>query len=186
MSGYLLATTLDMKSTNDLIKKSKRLAYLLRHSDIPDQNGWANISAVSSELNLQLQDIQQIVNSDDKGRFNLSDDNLRIRALYGHSIKIYLELKPTAPPFVLYHGTAEKYLQSIMKDGIIPRKRNYVHLSESKEIANQVGARHGNPIVLTVDAKSMFENGSKFYKAQKGVWLAERIPSEYIKIDNHE
>lgn len=169
-----------MESTNDLIKKSKRLAYLLRHSDKPDQNGWVNTSIVSNELSLSQQDIQQIVNGDDKGRFDLSDDNLRIRALYGHSIKIDLELKSTAPPFVLYHGTAEKYLQSIMKDGILPRKRSYVHLSESKDIANQVGARHGNPIVLSVDAKSMFENGCKFYKAQKNVWLAECVPSEYI------
>lgn len=79
-----------------------------------------------------------------------------------------------------------KYIERITKEGINPRKRNYVHLSGTMDMAQQVGARHGDPIVLSVDAKSMVEDGYKFYKAQRGVWLVDCVPSKYIKVDNYE
>lgn len=166
---------------NNQIKKSKRLAYLLRHSDLPDYNGWAKMSEVLGNLGVSLQDLQQIVESDNKGRFEFSEDKSTVRALYGHSINLDLGLEPTTPPLLLYHGTAEKYIDSIMKDGLRRRKRNFVHLSETIDMAKQVGARHGSPVVLSIDTEAMIRAGYKFYKAQNGIWLTGDILPEFFK-----
>ena len=166
---------------NNQIKKSKRLAYLLRHSDLPDYNGWAKMSEVLGNLGVSLQDLQQIVESDNKGRFEFSEDKSTVRALYGHSINLDLGLEPTTPPLLLYHGTAEKYIDSIMKDGLRRRKRNFVHLSETIDMAKQVGARHGSPVVLSIDTEAMIRAGYKFYKAQNGIWLTGDILPNFFK-----
>lgn len=169
-----------------LMYHSKRLAYLLRHSKLPNHKGWIRVDVVQNELGVSLVDIQRIVYEDTKGRFEFSDDGLSVKALYGHSINVDLELISSSPPAILYHGTAVKYIERITKEGLKPRKRNYVHLSETTDMAQQVGARHGVPIVLSVDAKSMVEDEYKFYKAQRGVWLVDCVPSKYIKVDNYE
>lgn len=165
---------------------SKRLAYLLRHSTLPNKVGWIKVDVAQKELGVSLLDIQKIVCEDTKGRFEFSGDKSSVRALYGHSIDVDLELIPSSPPTILYHGTADKYIERITKEGLKLRKRNYVHLSETTDMAQQVGARHGTPIVLSVDAKSMVEDGCKFYKAQRCVWLVDNVPSKYIKVDSNE
>ena len=167
---------------NNQIKESKCLAYLLRHSDLPGYNGWAKMSEVLGNLGVSLQDLQQIVESDNKGRFEFSEDKSSVRALYGHSINVDLGLEPTIPPQVLYHGTAEKYIDSIMKEGLRPRKHNFVHLSETIDMAKQVGTRHGSPVVLSIDIEAMISAGYKFYKAQNGIWLTGDILPNFLKI----
>ena len=172
---------------NNQVQESKRLAYLLRHSCLPDHNGWVSTSVLIQEYNFTARgELDRIVLEDTKGRFEFSEDKSSVRALYGHSIDVDLELIPSSPPTILYHGTADKYIEGITKEGLKPRKRNYVHLSETTDMAQQVGARHGVPIVLSVDAKSMVEDGYKFYKAQRCVWLVNNVPSKYIKVDSYE
>lgn len=167
---------------NNQIHNSKRLAYLLRHSDLPDRNGWVRVGVLLNEMIITLPMLQDIVAKDTKGRFEFSEDESSVRALYGHSIDVDLGLEPTTPPMILYHGTAEKYLENIMKDGLKPRKRNYVHLSETIDIAMQVGARHGKPIVLAIDTAAMISVGYKFYKAQNGIWLTGDILPKFLII----
>ena len=171
---------------NNHIKESKRLAYLLRHSNLPDYNGWVKVSVVLGNLGLSLQDLQQIVESDNKGRFEFSEDKSSVRALYGHSIDVNLGLEPTIPPPILYHGTAEKYIDSIMKEGLTPRKRNFVHLSETIDMAKQIGTRHGSPVVFSIDIEAMIRAGYKFYKAQNGIWLTEDILPKFLKVVCYE
>lgn len=165
----------------NLIHKSRSLAYLLRHTTYPDRKAWAGVPIMLEELGITQETFMQIIASDLKGRFELSDDNLFVRALYGHSIDVDLGLQPTVPPAILYHGTAEKSVQSIMEKGLEPKSRKYVHLSETVETAIEVGARHGEPVVLSIDTVSMVKDGCKFYKAQRGVWLIDGVPLEYIK-----
>ena len=160
---------------------SKRLAYLLRHSKLPNHKGWIKVDVVQNELGVLLLDIQKIVYEDTKGRFEFSEDKSSVRALYGHSINVDLGLEPTTPPLILYHGTAEKYIDSIMKEGLRPRKRNFVHLSETIDMAKQVGTRHGSPVVLSIDIEAMIRVGYKFYKAQNGIWLTGDIPPIFLK-----
>jgi len=171
---------------NNLTRDSKRLAYLLRHSNLPDHNGWVMVSVVLSELNISLHDIQKIVNGDTKVRFEFSADESVVRALYGHSIDVDLELEPTLPPSALYHGTAKKYLNDIMMHGLKPRKRNYVHLSETIDMAMQVGARHGSPVVLVIDTEAMITAGHKFYKGQNRIWLTSKISTRFFKVICYE
>ena len=144
------------------------------------------MSIVLGNLGLSLQDLQQIVESDNKGRFEFSEDKSSVRALYGHSIDVNLGLEPTMPPLVLYHGTAEKYIDSIMKEGLRPRKRNFVHLSETIDVAKQIGIRHGSPIVLSIDTGAMLKAGYKFYKAPNGIWLTEDILPKFLKVVCYE
>lgn len=166
---------------NNQFHNSKRIAYLLRHSDLPDRNGWVRVGVLLNEMSITLPILQGIVAEDTKGRFEFSENESSVRALYGHSIDVDLELEPTTPPMILYHGTAEKYLENIMKDGLKPRKRNYVHLSETMDMAKQVGTRHGSPVVLSIDIEAMIRAGYKFYKAQNGIWLTGDIPPIFLK-----
>ena len=124
---------------------------------------------------------KKIVYEDTKECFEFSQDKSSVRALYGHSIDVNLGLEPTTPPPVLYHGTAEKYIDSIVKEGLRPHKRNFVHLSETMDMAKQVGTRHGSPVVLSIDIEAMIRAGYKFYKAQNGIWLTGDIPPIFLK-----
>lgn len=87
---------------------------------------------------------------------------------------------------VLYHGTAAKYIDSIMQEGLRPRKRNFVHLSETMDMARQVGIRHGRPVVLAIDIEALIRDGYNFYNAQNGIWLSNMIEQKYITINNLE
>jgi putative RNA 2'-phosphotransferase len=137
-------------------------------------------------MSITLLILQGIVAEDTKGRFEFSEDKSSVRALYGHSIDVNLGLEPTMPPLALYHGTAEKYIDSIMKEGLRPRKRNFVHLSETMDMAKQVGTRHGSPVVLSIDIEAMIRAGYKLYKAPNGIWLTEDILPKFLKVVCYE
>ena len=107
-------------------QESRKLAYLLRHSYLPNHDGWVSINVLVQEYCFTSQELEHIVFEDDKGRFELSEDVSYVRALYGHSIDVDLGLIPSSPPAILYHGTADKYIERIMKEGLKPCKRNYV------------------------------------------------------------
>jgi putative RNA 2'-phosphotransferase len=153
-----------------------------------DKNGWVGIQELIDNANtyknlqLTIDIIKKIVETNDKQRFMLSDEGKRIRANQGHSITVDLELESKTPPDVLYHGTTIRFLDSIRKDGLKPMGRQYVHLSRTEEIAITVGRRHGEPIVLYIDAKTMYEEGHKFYVSENKVWLVDKVPVKYIKI----
>ena len=109
-----------------------------------------------------------------------NENKTKIRARQGHSIKVDVELKEVVPPDILYHGTATRFLYSITKTGINSGTRQYVHLSDNKETAIEVGKRHGIPSVLEIDAKQMHEDGIKAYAANNGVGSTEFVDKKYI------
>jgi putative RNA 2'-phosphotransferase len=180
-------------TSNAYVKISKFLSLILRHSPETihanmDKNGWVSIQELIDNANkyknlhLTIDLIKAIVATNDKQRFIISDDGEKIRANQGHSIKVDLELEIKIPPDILYHGTAKRFLDSIMKDGLRPMKRQHVHLSRTEEIAITVGKRHGKPIVLYIDAKRMYEEGYKFYLSENKIWLVDKVPMKYMKI----
>ena len=87
----------------------------------------------------------------------------------------------TAPPQVLYHGTASRFEQAILEQGLKPMSRLYVHLSGDAKTALTVGRRHGKPVVFEVDSGRMSRDGEHFYISQNGVWLTKRVKPEYLK-----
>ncbi|RUM69402.1 MAG: RNA 2'-phosphotransferase [Sulfurovum sp.] len=173
---------------NKNIKQTSRfLSLLLRHKPETiglklDENGWADMDELikkSKKRGLTRALIERVVEQDDKQRFSIEGN--RIRANQGHSLAIDLGLKAVTPPEVLYHGTAIRFLDSIMKMGLTKQKRQYVHLSKEIETATHVGMRHGKVVILEVDAKGMYEAGYLFYLSENGVWLTDVVPKEFLR-----
>ena len=123
----------------------------------------------------------QIMEADDKQRFQFSPNGLKIRACQGHTIPVDLKLDPIAPPDRLYHGTTERFLPSILKRGLVKGRRLYVHLSPDTETARKVGSRRGPVSILEVLSGEMNQNGCRFYQAANGVWLTNHVPAQYLK-----
>lgn len=165
-----------------LIKRGKKLSYLLRHdkSYAFDEHGWREVSDLVANHGFTMEELREIVATNDKQRYEFSDDMTRIRARQGHSIQVDVELKDAIPPDVLYHGTAQAFMESIMSQGILKGNRLYVHLSTTIGMATKVGERHGKPAVLAIDAKRMHEDGIKFFLSRNGVWLTEFVDAKYI------
>jgi putative RNA 2'-phosphotransferase len=126
-----------------------------------------------------------IVDTNSKKRFAFNEDETKIRASQGHSLKIDLKYNPIKPPKSLFHGTSERFLESILKSGIEKRNRQHVHLSSDIETALKVGQRHGKPVILEIQTEKMNKNGHKFYLSENKVWLTEYVPIEYIKKKNN-
>lgn len=150
-----------------------------------DHGGWAEVDALlngmhAAGLRVSLDDIETVVATSDKKRFTLSDDGTKIRAAQGHSIPVDLGLEPKEPPDVLFHGTAEKNVASILELGIHAGSRQHVHLSKDTDTAVKVGQRHGKPVVLTVDAQRMFQDGNAFWLSENGVWLTDFVAAKYV------
>ncbi|MDD2899549.1 MAG: RNA 2'-phosphotransferase [Desulfuromonadaceae bacterium] len=173
-----------------ITKLSKFLSLVLRHKPDTiglslDEGGWAEIDRLvekagkaGMQMNAAL--VRQVVATSDKQRFCISPDGTHIRANQGHSIPVELMLNESQPPDLLYHGTAIQNIRSIRNVGIRPEKRNYVHLSPNAEMAFKVGGRHGKPVVLTILAADMFQNGIKFFLSENGIWLTDYVAPEYL------
>lgn len=129
---------------------------------------------------LTFEELDEIVETNDKKRFIFNEDKTRIRANQGHSIDINLALIPQKPPKFLYHGTAQSNIDSIFEKGIEKRNRQHVHLSQDIETATKVGMRHGKPVILTIDTEKMFDDGIEFYLSENNVWLTDFVDIKYI------
>ena len=176
-----------------LTKTSKFLSFVLRHDPQAigltlDSEGWADLetliaAATKHGHTLDRTLIFQVVSTCEKKRFSLSSDGISIRAAQGHSTSsVAIEFAEKLPPHVLYHGTAQRFMESILKEGLKPGARQYVHLSEDMGTATSVGSRYGSPVVLAVAAQAMHAQGLKFFQAENGVWLTPSVPVEFITV----
>jgi putative RNA 2'-phosphotransferase len=118
----------------------------------------------------------------EKQRFALDDSGTKIRANQGHSTEVDLQFEPAEPPAELFHGTADRNLESILRDGLVKMARHHVHLSPDAETARKVGSRHGKPVILVADASRMRADGRTFYCSANGVWLVEAVPPQYLRV----
>ncbi len=177
-------------SRKTLEKTSKFLSFVLRHKPEAiglelDAKGWVLLSELiekaASEIQLTQALIERVVETSDKQRFALSEDGTRIRANQGHSVKVDLDLVPVDPPAVLYHGTATRFLSSILNEGLRPGRRHHVHLSTDVETATSVGQRHGKPVILTIASGEMHAQGHVFFRSDNGVWLTDKVPPAFLR-----
>lgn len=176
----------------NLEKASIQLSYMLRHSKDPLyvdlDGGWASVDRVLEVLRgrypqMERAHIEQIVARDKKGRYAFDTTGTKIRANQGHSIPgVKVEMESPEPPAVLYHGTAERFLSSIMEQGLKPMTRQFVHLSSAYETAVTVGKRHGTPVVLRVDAAQFAAEGNELLLSANGVWQAKAVPVKYLSL----
>lgn len=171
---------------------SREISYALRHAPWEyelemDEEGWVPVEQLLDALhraekwsNISEKDLKDMIERSEKKRHELADG--KIRAFYGHSIPQKILKVEKTPPNVLYHGTARRFWDSINEKGLLPRSRQYVHLSQDIETAENVGKRHDDkPVVLVIDSKRAWDDGIKFYIGNEKVWLADAIPSKYIR-----
>jgi putative RNA 2'-phosphotransferase len=181
-----------MTNKNELTSISKFLSLVLRHEPHRiglslDAAGWTSVDELLRKANAAGRQIthellQQLVDTSDKKRFALSDDGTRIRANQGHSIDVELGLAPSVPPDVLYHGTATRFLESILHNGLDKRSRHHVHLSVDLTVARSVGQRYGTLAMLQVDARRMQYDGHVFFRSDNDVWLTDAVPPRYLSV----
>ena len=173
-------------------KTGKYISLILRHKPETigitlDEHGWADVRELIDGINqseghtLDMEILEEIVRTDEKQRYSFNEDKTRIRANQGHSIPVDADLTDTEPPETLYHGTGEKSVPSIEKQGLRPMSRLYVHLSKDAATARTVGSRHGKPVVYIVLAGEMHRDGYPFFLSANGVWLTREVPVRYLQ-----
>ena len=172
-------------------RNSKFLSFVLRHH--PEsaglklgEGGWVQVDELlagcrRAQRPLLREDLEHVVATNAKKRFEFSEDGMRIRASQGHSVEIDLQYESQVPPTVLYHGTATRFLDSIRESGLQKMQRHHVHLSAETKMTMQVGSRHGKPILLTIRATEMHDQGHEFFLSTNDVWLVEHVPAEFIE-----
>ncbi len=176
----------------DRIKKlSRSLSLWLRHKPenigiIIDKQGWTNIVELikkgSSKIEFTIDDLKQVVEENDKQRFEIDLDNDLIRASQGHSINVDIKYDEYIPDGSVFHGTTLENIESIKKEGLISGNRQHVHLSKNRTVAQTVGSRHGkNVVILEVDARRMRADKQKLFISKNGVILTKHVDPKYIK-----
>ncbi|MEU0794923.1 RNA 2'-phosphotransferase [Amycolatopsis sp. NPDC005961] len=169
----------------ELIRISKRMSLHLRHNPAAagltlSPDGWVEVDALLRALKITREQLDEVVETNNKRRFAFDETGARIRASQGHSVSVDLGLADAQPPDVLYHGTVAKFLDAILREGLRPMNRHAVHLSETVDTARTVGARRGKPVILRVDAAAMSETGHAFQVSANGVWLTASVPPKYL------
>ncbi|MEJ2568450.1 MAG: RNA 2'-phosphotransferase [candidate division WOR-3 bacterium] len=173
----------------EYIKLSKFLSFVLRHHPEQynlelDEEGFVSLDDLMNALKntrhswAEVEDVEKIISEGERRRFEIKRG--KIRALYGHSVRVKIE-GSFCPKGTLYHGTSPEKLSEILSEGLSPMERQFVHLSKDKETAFKVGERHHpNPIILEIDAEEAFKNGVEFFDKDV-VILSNKIPPEFIK-----
>lgn len=168
------------------LKISRFISLILRHKPEIigaklDIEGWCDVDALLKGCNISFAELEKIVKDDDKGRYSFNENKTKIRANQGHSVIVDLKLKQLDPPKILYHGTSQKHLNSILETGINKATRHHVHLTDDYETAINVGARRkGTTIVCVIDSDKMKQDGCNFYLSDNNVWLCDYVPNKYI------
>lgn len=174
-----------------LVKISKYLSKHLRHD--PERiglklapGGWVSVDELlaackNHSFPINPAELKEVVANNDKKRFSFDATGTLIRANQGHSVEIDLQLEAVVPPDVLYHGAGHGAVEAILREGLRKMSRHHVHLSTDIITAKKVGTRHGRPIVFTVDAAAMHEEGYTFYCSDNGVWLVDNVPPNYLQ-----
>jgi putative RNA 2'-phosphotransferase len=116
-----------------------------------DSHGWAEVDAILAALAREglggdWETLLQVVEQNDKQKFELSDDTARIRARQGHSVAVEGDWRQSDPPDLLYHGTVERFLEAILAGGLKPMTGHHVHLSAYYRTAERVGLRRETPV----------------------------------------
>jgi putative RNA 2'-phosphotransferase len=176
------------------IDLSRVVSHALRHEPWLyelelDEEGWAAVDQLIEALRekggewalIDRSALERTLTTSAKRRHELDGD--RIRARYGHSLPGRIRKQLAIPPGGLFHGTAPQTWAEISADGLLPMGRQFVHLSVDRETAASVGRRKSvSPIVLLVDAVAAASAGVAFYEGNNLVWLADRVPVEFINV----
>jgi putative RNA 2'-phosphotransferase len=178
-----------------LEKQGKFLSWLLRHDlesfnkGLIDAEGWREVKEICKDYNFDINTLDEIVETNNKKRYEYNEDKTKIRARQGHSIPVDITFNEandiTEENRFLYHGTTESFIENIKKEGLIPKSRLYVHLSIDEDTAKTVGRRHLKNVydklyIITIDAWKMKQDGNEIYISNNGVYLTKYVDPKYF------
>jgi len=153
-----------------------------------DPHGWVDLRDFLTAVQirnkrfkfLRAHHVIGLIETDPKGRYQFQDG--KIRATYGHSFDVDLDLPTEGIPDVLYYPTTEEEAHILLEAGLRPSDRKMVHLSLTYEAALEAGrVRTQNPVILEVDAKAARAAGVVIMKAGKTVFTTKEVPGEFLR-----
>lgn len=177
-------------SNSRITTLGKFLALILRHdpkvADLTlDEHGWADVAKIvnNKPQPMSYEELKEVVSLDKKGRYTFNEDGSKVRASQGHSVSVDVQLAlATDVPNVVFHGTSVDAVASILKEGLLPQSRLYVHLSVDQETATTVGKRHGKLAMFAIPTKPLIEAGFPIYVSENGVYQSKFVPAKFLAI----
>ncbi len=166
-------------------RMGRKLAFILRHHPEMfklemDEKGFIPIKDLAQALNVKESEIKDIVSTQDKKRFEIKRN--KIRALYGHSLPVKIDLKKTKPPKELYHNAPRWVRDKILIEGLRPMKRGFIHLAVNIDDAKTMSSRGpAGSVIFKVDAQEAHKKGVVFYKVDE-TYLVENIPPQFLQL----
>lgn len=167
---------------------SRKLSKILRHDPTPlkmSKDGWIEINDILEHFTITMDDLIYIVDTNDKKRFRISDDETQICANQGHSKNIAIKkelpkLTAIQQDIILYHGTDSNASILIKKDGLKSGTRQHVHWTTNIELAKKRAVQKSvwnkcKPILITLNAKHYLNNKGILYLSDNSVYLTPDI-----------
>jgi len=186
-------------STGERNSMARKLALVLRHApekfDLEmDINGWIDVKDIIRQFKkrnkrryhwLRPHHFRAISETDIKGRYELRGNMMR--ATYGHTVEIELDLPTTGIPDSLFFPCSPDESDNLIEVGLKPGDRAHVHLSATIKSAAEAGRVHrSNPDIIEVDSARMVANGETIWHAGVTVFLTENVLPEYLTIVSHD
>ncbi|XP_067011659.1 tRNA 2'-phosphotransferase 1 [Anabrus simplex] len=180
---------------------SKTLSWLLRHGAVKEGlpisvDGYVEVSEILNHKSLRnrytIEDIQRVVDENDKKRFTLTSctetGRLKIKANQGHSIQAVSDdsLTPITHPTevsAVIHGTYFKFWDKIRTEGLSRMSRLHIHFAPGEPGDNQVisGMRASCQIYIYINMEKALADGIPFYRSVNNVILSPGNDQGYIE-----
>lgn len=154
-----------------------------------ETNGWVDTNEIIDNVRaknprsrwLKPEHIIGIVKTDDKGRYQVKMG--KVRATYGHSIDVTLDLPTDNIPEALFYPSSHEEAEVLLEVGIRHSDRAMVHLSDTKISAREAGShRVKDPVIISIDTAKAIDDGVVIQKAGNHVYVTDFIPSDYISL----
>lgn len=152
-----------------------------------DPQGWVPlprlVQAIRSQHRsygwLKAHHLIALAETDPKGRYEIREE--RIRATYGHTVDVDLDLPTDHIPETLYYPVTQEEAAVVLEIGLRPTDRKKVHLSKTAVDAYNAGrVRTPEPVILEVDTKKAQDDGLVIRRAGKTVFLVDQVPSQVL------
>lgn len=152
-----------------------------------DERGWIPLPTLVKGIQghhrgyhwLRMHHLVGIAESDAKGRYEIKEE--RIRATYGHTVDVNLDLPTENVPDALFYPVTNDEAAIVLEVGLKPLDRRKVHLSKTAEDARAAGSvRTPEPVILSVDARQARADGIVIMRAGKTVYLVDQVPPKYL------
>ena len=180
----------------ELERLGRTMAGILRHGRFDlemDDQGFVDLREMVAEIQnsnkrmhwLRPHHIIALIETDPKGRYQVSGE--MVRATYGHTIPLELNLPTEDVPMVLFYPTTPEEADIILEVGLLPSDRSMVHLSLTYNDAYSAGSvRTEVPVILAIDTVLCCDEGYVIGKAGKTVFLCKQVPPQCLKIAYEE